>query len=143
MSLLLFSGLGSGWSGRIPDDGLESGIRNAVLGICLVAVIYTFALPPLFRLLIVLPDWLRVTITMALVFPLGWFMGQPFPLGLRVIERERLGVIPWAWGVNGAASVLGSALALAVAISVGYRLTLFVGVAVYLVALAVIATTRR
>jgi len=143
MSLLLFSGLGSGWSGRIPDEGLERGIRNAVVGICLVAMVYIFALPPLFMGLIVLPDWLRVIITMVLVFPLGWFMGQPFPLGLRAIEREGLGVIPWAWGVNGAASVLGSALALAVAISVGYRLTLFVGVAVYLVALGVIATRRR
>jgi len=134
-SLLFFSGLGAGFSGRVSERNLEVGIRNAVVGICAVAIVYIFALPPIFTSLIVLPDWSRIVITMALVLPLGWFMGQPFPLGLRIIERERLGVIPWAWGVNGAASVLGSTLALATAIAIGYRLTLFVGVAVYLVAL--------
>ena len=134
MSLLLFSGLGSGWTGRVKTDGLEKGIGGAVLGIGIVAIIYILALPPIFSAMIVLPDWLRIVIAVILVFPLGWFMGQPFPLGLRLVEREGLGIIPWAWGVNGAASVLGSALALALAIGIGYRLTLFVGIAVYLVA---------
>jgi hypothetical protein len=132
MSLLLFSGLGSGWSGRVKDEKLESGIRSAVIGIALVAIVYILALPPLFSAMITLPDPVRILIAIILVFPLGWFMGQPFPLGLRLIEREKLGIIPWAWGVNGAASVLGSALALALAIAAGYRVTLFIGVAVYL-----------
>jgi hypothetical protein len=70
-------------------------------------------------------------------------MGQPFPLGLRIIAREGLGVIPWAWGVNGAASVLGSALSLTIAIGIGYRLTLFAGVAIYLIGLLVIFCARR
>jgi len=143
MSLLLFSGFGSGWSGRIPEQGLEMGIRNAIAGICIVAVIYIFVLPPIFGSLIVLPDWVRIVITMVLVFPLGWFMGQPFPLGLRIIEREGFGIIPWAWGVNGAASVLGSALALTIAIGIGYRLTLFLGIGVYLIALGVIWAIGR
>ncbi len=143
MSLLLFSGFGSGWSGRIPPDRLEIGIRSAVIGIGLVALVYIFALPPIFTSLIVLPDFLRIIIAIALVFPLGWFMGQPFPLGLRIIEREKLGVIPWAWGVNGAASVLGSALALTLAIALGYRWTLFVGIGVYLAAWAVVANLKR
>lgn len=134
-SLLLFSGFGSGWSGRIPDEKLETGIRNAILGILVVSIIYIFILPPVFKALIFLPDFVRVLLTIILVFPLGWFMGQPFPLGLRIIEREGLGVIPWAWGVNGAASVLGSALSLTIAIGIGYRLTLFVGVAIYLLGL--------
>lgn len=142
-SLLLFSGLGSSWSGRVPDVALEVGIGRAIIGICIVAIIYIFALPPIFRSLIGLPDWSRILITVVLVFPLGWFMGQPFPLALRMVEREGLGVIAWAWGVNGAASVLGSALALTVAIGVGYKLTLFAGVAIYLVGWAIIATVRK
>ncbi len=143
MSLLLFSGFGSGWSGRIPEQGLEIGIRNAVVGISVVAVIYIFILPPIFSALIALPDLTRILITIVVVFPLGWFMGQPFPLGLRLIEREGLGIIPWAWGVNGAASVLGSALALTVAIGIGYKLTLFFGVTVYLIGSLIILTVRK
>ncbi|MCK4719717.1 hypothetical protein KAU08_03610 [bacterium] len=142
-SLLLFSGFGSGWSGRIPDDKIETGIRNAILGISIVSIMYIFILPPIFKSLIFLPDLVRIAITITLVFPLGWFMGQPFPLGLRIIAREGLGVIPWAWGVNGAASVLGSALSLTIAIGIGYRLTLFAGVAIYLIGLLVIFCARR
>ena len=108
-----------------------------------MALVYIFVLPPIFTSLIVLPDFVRIIIAIALVFPLGWFMGQPFPLGLRIIEREKLGVIPWAWGVNGAASVLGSALALTLAIALGYRWTLFVGIGVYLAAWAVVANLKR
>jgi len=143
MSLLLFSGFGAGWSGRISEHGLETGIRNAILGIIITAVVYIFVLPPIFSALITLPDFVRIIMTIFLVFPLGWFMGQPFPLGLRIIEREGLGVIPWAWGVNGAASVLGSALALTLAIGIGYRLTLFAGVAVYLIAWLVVIVIRK
>jgi hypothetical protein len=143
MSLLLFSGLGSGWSGRIADHSIAKGIAQAVAGIGLVAIVYILTLPMIFTGLIVLPDWARIAITVALVFPLGWFMGQPFPLGLRLAEREKLGIIPWSWGVNGAASVLGSAFALACAIAIGYRLTLFAGVAVYLVAMSLTSSHRR
>jgi hypothetical protein len=143
MSLLLFSGFGSGWSGRVQSGNLETGIRNAVIGIGVVAAIYIFVLPPIFSSLIVLPDWLRILITIALVFPLGWFMGQPFPLGLRMIEREKLGVIPWAWGVNGAASVMGSSLALVLAIALGYRLSLFIGIGVYVVAWLLIGLRKK
>jgi len=143
MSLLLFSGFGSAWSGKIPAERIERGISNAIYGIGVVSVIYIFVLPPVFSWLIALPDILRIAIAIILVFPLGWFMGQPFPLGLRLVEREGLGVIPWAWGVNGAASVLGSALALTVAIGIGYRLTLFTGVAIYIVGLAFVFAVRR
>ena len=142
-SLLLFSGFGSGWSGRIPEERLESGIRNAILGISIIAIVYILILPPIFKSLIFLPDFVRILITVILVFPLGWFMGQPFPLGLRLIERESLGVIPWAWGVNGAASVLGSALSLTFAIGIGYKLTLFTGIGIYLIGLIAVSTIRK
>ena len=75
-SLLLFSGLGSGWSGRVLNDKLESGIRSAVIGIGVVAIIYILALPPLFGAMITLPDSVRIAIAIILVFPLGWFMGN-------------------------------------------------------------------
>lgn len=142
-SLLLFSGFGSGWSGRIAADKLETGIRNAVIGIAAVSIVYIILLPPIFSSLIVIPDILRILITVVLVFPLGWFMGQPFPLGLRIIHRENLGVIPWAWGVNGASSVLGSALAITSAIAIGYRASLFVGVGIYLLAVLLVLVLSR
>ena len=62
---------------------------------------------------------------------------------MRLVEREGLGIIPWGWGVNGAASVLGSSLALALAIAMGYRLTLFIGIAVYILGLALVMSARH
>ena len=57
-------------------------------------------------------------------------MGFPFPLGIRTIKKE---LIPWAWAVNGSASVLSPILAILIALFTGYSLVLFIGGLIYLV----------
>ena len=53
-------------------------------------------------------------------------MGFPFPLGIRLMERTGLeDDVSWMWGIKGAASVFGSALA--VSVSVGYTAALVLG----------------
>ena len=51
--------------------------------------------------------------------PMGFLMGFFFPAGIRLIERGSRGLIPWAWGINGCASVVGASLAGVVATAVG------------------------
>lgn len=73
----------------------------------------------------------RMTIAAVLIFPLGYFMGMPFPKGaLRVGE-----LIDWGFAVNGAASVLGSVLVLMVAFAWGFSLALLLAAAIYALAL--------
>jgi hypothetical protein len=61
-------------------------------------------------------------------------MGMPFPTGLRLLRLEAPGVIPWAFGVNGAASVLASILSIVLAMQAGFTTVLAVAAGLYLVA---------
>ena len=83
----------------------------------------------------------RLILTVALLAALGFLMGMPFPVGMRWAGTRQPGVVPWLWGINGLMSVLGSALGIALAIHVGFRVTLFVAAGLY--ALAGIIFTRE
>jgi hypothetical protein len=112
-AFLVFAGLGSGYSSRWASrirrlrrrpEGLP--IAGAVLGIVLIAVIYLVELPPIFERLMPLSAPLKVPIAVALIAPLAFCMGMPFPLGLSRVAHAMPDFIPWAWGLNGCASVL-------------------------------------
>ena len=73
----------------------------------------------------------RIVLTLGLVALLGFWMGVPFPTGIRWVGSHHPGTVPWAWAVNGAASVIGSALATGVALHIGFRLTALVAALLY------------
>jgi hypothetical protein len=79
----------------------------AVVGaIALSAALCLSLLPWLFQNAIALPDALRIVISAALIAPLAFFMGMPFPMGLARVEAGDARLIPWAWATNGCASVI-------------------------------------
>ena len=78
----------------------------------------------------------RVAIAAGLLAPIGVLLGMPYPAGLAAISRRAPTRTPWLWGLNSAASVLGSVSAILISIHVGLRGALVVGAALYLVALA-------
>jgi len=55
----------------------------------------------------------------ALVAPLAFLMGMPFPIGLKRLSTRDAVAIPWAWGINGTASVLSSMCATLIAVHFG------------------------
>jgi hypothetical protein len=71
---------------------------------------------------------------MALLAPAGFVMGMPFPLGLAMAEKLGTAVVPWAWGINGGMSVLGSVLAIIVAMGTGFTWVLALAAMLYVVA---------
>ena len=75
---------------------------------------------------------LRVLITVLVLAPLGVLMGMPFPGGIMILEEKAPGLIPWVWGINGAASVLASILSMLLALSFGFKIVLVVGALCYL-----------
>jgi len=75
---------------------------------------------------------LRVLITVLVLAPLGFLMGMPFPNGIMILEENAPGLIPWVWGINGAASVLASILSMLLALSFGFKMVLVVGALCYL-----------
>jgi len=78
-----------------------------------------------------LPDPAKIAISIALVAPLAFAMGMPFPLGLRRLAAVDETAIPWAWGINGTASVLSSMLATLVAVHFGFSVLVALAAGLY------------
>ena len=80
------------------------------------------------------PLGIRLVAAVALIAPLAFAMGLPFPLGLQRFQARSAVLVPWAWGVNGCASVLASPLAMIIAMQWGFILTVTAAAACYVVA---------
>jgi hypothetical protein len=144
-AFLVFAGLGSGYSERVaarPDRGLPP-IARAVAGIVVVALLYLPLLPILFERLIAQPDAVRIVVSVALIAPLGFFMGMPFPMGLSVMGERAPALLPWAWGINGCASVISAVLATLLAVHLGFTIVMVLALVLYVAAAAVFAAEGR
>ena len=76
--------------------------------------------------------------------PAAYLMGMPMPSGIRSLSDGRPSLVPWAWGANGVASVLGTSTAIVVAMTASYQSVMSMGVLAYaLAAVAAIPLTRR
>ena len=67
-------------------------------------------------------------------------MGMPFPIGLGQVARKAPDFIPWAWGMNGYASVVSASLGTLLAIEFGFTVVILSALALYVLA-AVVANT--
>ena len=83
-----------------------------------------------------LPGALKIAVSLVLIAPLAFFMGMPFPLALVRVAAARSALVPWAWGINGCASVLSAILAILLAMSLGFSAVLLIAIGLYLVAAA-------
>jgi hypothetical protein len=86
---------------------------------------------------------LRIVTTIILMSPLAAMMGMPMPPAIRILSSAAPEIIPWAWGGNGAASVMGSSSALVVAILAGFNQGLFIAGGLYLLAIFFVTREKR
>jgi hypothetical protein len=143
--LLLSSGAGSLVSRKwLPEPRR---VRVPLVIIAGAIVIYVLVLPFLLSALVGLPFAIKLLISAAVLVPLGFAMGMPFPTGLRWLALragdEQGNAVEWAWAMNAASSVLGSVLAIVIAIQFGLNVTLTYGAAAYLLAFALTSTFER
>jgi spermidine synthase len=135
--VLVSAGLGSLATRRFDHQtGRGRGTVVLVATAALILVI-TVVLPVVFRATFGGALAARVAISCAMIAPLGFLLGQPFPLELKVLEARAREEIPWAWALNGAASVMGSVAAVVVAMLWGFPVVLALAAACYLLALIV------
>ncbi len=138
-AFLVFAGLGSGYSEKatkiwwLPSNvgRAPSPIVLAVGGIISIACLYLFILPYLFEWLRPQPQTVKVLVSVLLIAPLAFCMGMPFPLGLKRLSRHAPGLVPWAWGINGCASVLSAVLATMLAIHFGFTVVIVHAIVLY------------
>jgi hypothetical protein len=137
-SLLLGTGLGSILSRRIGDGSLRRWAAIACGGVAIVAVVWGSALPWIVQTAIAWPLGLRIALAVALMTPAGMVMGVPLPAGVRLLAATQPQLVAWAWGMNGALSVLGAILAVFIAMNWGFSVTLLCGALIYAVAAALV-----
>lgn len=128
-AFLIFAGLGSRASGRLSPTPRK--LRWPFALIVLLALAYLVLLPPLFRELIALPDLIKIALSVMLIAPLAFAMGMPFPLGLASVAAQDETLLPWAWGINGFASVVAAILATVLAIHLGFNAVVLLALLLY------------
>ncbi len=126
-TLLAAGGLGSAISTFVPP-------RGACLVAAALGTVEAIALPRLVPLLLPLPLAARILIAMAIVAPLGFVMGMPFPRGLQSTGRGSLPAPPFFWGLNGVMSVIGSVTTVFVAMRWGFQSAMLIGCLAYVLA---------
>jgi hypothetical protein len=132
--MLLFSGLGS--LAIRAGSGVPLLTQRWILtGIFVMSILYMISLPPLFRELIHLSDFWRYAFAVLLLAPISFLMGMPFPTALVRLAWLNEALVPWAWGINGFASVVSAVLAIILSIEFGFWLVFLLAGGCYLVAL--------
>ncbi len=120
-TFLTGAGLGSQAAGRLGARfGTGATLGAAVAAITAVTVLYAGALPWLAERAAGLTAGLKVLLAIPLIGTLAVGLGMPFPLGLSALGERAPGWVPWAWAINGCASVVGAVLAALLAIHLGF-----------------------
>ncbi|HVT38409.1 MAG TPA: hypothetical protein VHE78_05170 [Gemmatimonadaceae bacterium] len=134
-TLLVSAGIGSYLAESLARHlGRRAILIVGVFEVVALALIVTFPLLRDFTL--GLSQATRIAFAAALIVPIGVPLGMPFPLGIAELHRRAPALIPWAWGVNGFMSVVGSLLAVVLSIAYGFNVALGAGLAIYAGAVA-------
>ena len=141
-AMLSLSGLGALVAGAYRGDRKRL-ILLAVLGIALTLVGYMTLLPLVTGALLGWPLMLKLLVAVIMIAPGAFFLGIPFPTGLHELTRRQSGLIPWAWGINGAFSVTGTSLARLVSIGWGFSAVLVGVILLYLLAWLTFSGNQR
>lgn len=136
--LLLSSGIGSVMARRWLSEPM--GLRVPLATIVAATSVYALLLPHILTPLVDLAFSQKLLISTAILVPLGFVMGMPFPTGLWALARSGEQTVEWAFAMNAAATVLGSVLAMIIAMHFGLSITLACGAAAYLLAAGLIGT---
>jgi hypothetical protein len=142
-SLLLGTGAGSLLSQRFGDGELQRRVQLVLLGIVAIAILGIVALPPIIAVSISASHTARIALAVLLIAPAGVLMGMPLPAGVRLLAAGNAELVPWAWGMNGALSVIGATVAVFIAMNWGFSVTLLTGAAAYLAAAVLLRGSYR
>ena len=128
---LLGSGLGSLVSGKVSPQRSPRAVILVALLLAAQALAFHLFLPALSRALLPAGLTTRALVVIALLAPGAFAMGFCFPLGIRLVSRMRPAFVPWAYGVNTGASVIGSVLAVILAMNLGFSGVQWISTALY------------
>ena len=132
-SILVFSGIGSGVQKKLGMEP-DRRMRIAAGSIIGITLIYLLTVGPILQAFIGTGTAIRFLITVLLLMPVSFFFGWMFPSGVHILEKSDDSLIPWAWGVDGFASVAAAPLAIILSMSFGFTNVILLGMLFYGVA---------
>ena len=129
-ALLLFCGIGS-----YLTKYLIYKTRIMLVFVMLLAInsILIYLLPFVVKIATPSPMPIKIALSFILLMLIGLFMGMPFPLGMKIAGGEDAPRV-FYWGINGFASICGSALAAVILIHFGFQNTVIAGLICYITA---------
>jgi hypothetical protein len=141
-TLLVAAGIGSGCSRRL---GISVTNRWSwpFLGILISGISLLVSHSYIFDSFLGSATAIRVIVAALVMFPLGFFLGMPFPLGILALQRQPQGAIAWAWGLNGLFTVIGGLASVLVSLFLGFKITLLVALTIYLIAFWLFSKFRQ
>ncbi|HOO43164.1 MAG TPA: hypothetical protein PLC77_05565 [Bacteroidales bacterium] len=132
-AMLFFSGAGAFVSRKLVSGNYR--FRMLILLITGLLVMLAAGLTPLINATAGFPLWLKLLLSFVITGPLSFLMGMMFPSGIRALSLQKKDdLIPWAWGVNGALSVISTVLATILAVELGFSVVMLAGAVVYFMA---------
>lgn len=141
-SMLVSSGLGSFFSRRLLASSPDRW-PNALAAVTILVALLALIAGPLSSSGVGWPLWVKAPIAVLLIAPAGFAMGIPFPTGLSYLEKKHPASVRWAWSLNAASSVLGSACAMFFALYAGLQATMMLGGLLYLGAMWIVKNSQR
>ncbi len=141
--MLLSSGAGSFASRHWLKNPVH--VWKALLVVIALLGLYLFGLSAVLHRFVGAPFAAKLLLSALMLIPVGFAMGMPFPSGLRLLceSRSADNLVEWAWAMNAASSVLGSVLAMTIAIQFGLPVTLECTVMAYALALLLLPRLQR
>ena len=140
-TMLLSAGLGSAMSEKL---GIDSRRQWAIpfIGILLLGTLLVLIYPSVAHFALSLELWSRMLVSFLLMFPLGFFLGMPFPIGVLAIADKPRGAVAWAWGMNGLFTVVGGLGSVLLSLFFGFNAAIYTALSLYAVALLVFRRMR-
>ena len=135
-ALLIASGLGSLASRRIPWS-------SGAIVLTILIALYPTLVRALTNTILLAPIELRVIAGTLALFPLGFLLGMMFPKGIAYLEDCSPTLIPWAWGINGATSVISAIGSALLALAFGFSFVMACGAVCYGLGALLVNGTKR
>jgi hypothetical protein len=132
--ILIAAGMGSLSVTRLKISARYLAVMPAI-AILVWAIIQPFAGASLYSFALGCSFVERLALSVMLLFVISFFLGWPFPLGLRFTSIHYPALVPWVWGINGCASVIGAVLGKYLSMIIGHQALLFLASGLYIFAL--------
>jgi hypothetical protein len=143
-TLLIASGIGSWMTNKITSSSKsqkeklieqKKKIYYIFIIIFVLSVLIGQFASIFFSLFPAFPLALRIFISIIIIFPLGFFMGMPFPIGISLIRDEENSYVPVAWALNAFFSVIGTVITIILAMTLGFKMVFILSGIFYLIAM--------